>query len=84
MTNDIANQLVQFIAVKILEQPTRAITPDEALLSSGLVDSLHLMDLALFVEDTFGVFIDDTELRADVFDTAAQLSELIGKRQKPS
>jgi acyl carrier protein len=39
------------------------------------------MDLALFVEDTFGVRIEDTELNAETFDTLDQLSSLIVTRQ---
>ena len=81
MTNDISIQLAQFIATEILKQPGRAIAEDETLISSGLVDSFSLVDLALFVEDKFGVRIDDTELKADTFDTLAQLGDLIRQRQ---
>ena len=81
MTNDISIQLAQFIATEILKQPGRVIAEDETLISSGLVDSFSLVDLALFVEDKFGVRIDDTELKADTFDTLAQLGDLIRQRQ---
>ena len=81
MTNDISIQLAQFIATEILKQPGRAIAEDETLISSGLVDSFSLVDLALFVEDKFGVRIDDTELKADTFDTLAQLIKMIRQRQ---
>ena len=81
MTKNISIQLAQFIATEILKQPGRAIAEDETLISSGLVDSFSLVDLALFVEDKFGVRIDDTELKADTFDTLAQLSDLISRRQ---
>ena len=75
-------QLSSYIAKEILKQPTRVIQPDEALISSGLIDSFSLMDLALFVEDTFGVRIEDTELNADTFDNLAALADLIQSRQK--
>ncbi|MCJ7531940.1 MAG: acyl carrier protein [Anaerolineales bacterium] len=81
MTDNINNRLAQFIATEILKQPGRAIAEDETLISSGLVDSFSLVDLALFVEDKFGVRIDDTELKADTFDTLAQLGDLIRQRQ---
>jgi len=81
LTNDISIQLAQFIATEILKQPGRAIAEDETLISSGLVDSFSLVDLALFVEDKFGVRIDDTELKADTFDTLAQLINLIRQHQ---
>lgn len=74
--------LAEFIASKILKQPGRVIGADDALISSGLIDSFSLMDIALFVEDTFGVRIEDTELNADTFDTLTQLATLIQSRQK--
>ena len=81
MTNDIIPQLATFIAAQILKQPDRAITPDEPLISGGLIDSFHLVDLALFIEETFNVEVDDTELNADTFDTLQQLASLIHQRQ---
>jgi acyl carrier protein len=81
MAVDLTTSLTSYIAATILKDPSRAIAPDEALISSGLVDSFSLVDLALFVEETFGVRIDDTELSAQVFDTVAQLADLIRQRQ---
>lgn len=78
---DVIPQLSTFIATSILKQPNRTIAPDEALISSGLIDSFSLMDVALFVEDTFGVRIEDTELNADTFDNLTQLASLIESRK---
>jgi acyl carrier protein len=80
MTDDIVQNLSHYIALQILKQPKRQISPDEALISGGLVDSFSLVDLALHVEDTYGVHLDDTELNADTFDTLAQLAALIRAR----
>jgi len=74
-------KLSEFISGTILKQPNRALDPSEPLLSSGLIDSFSLMDLALFVEDTFGVRIEDTELNADTFDNLSQLGDLIESRK---
>jgi acyl carrier protein len=73
--------LAQKIAQIILKEPNRTIQPDEALISSGLIDSFSLVDLALLVEDEFGVVIDDTELNPDSFDTLEQLAALIQSKQ---
>jgi acyl carrier protein len=80
MTDEIITKLAGFIAKDILKEPTRAITPDEKLISSGVIGSFCLVDLALFVEDTFGVRIDDTELNAATFDTLVQLATLVRSR----
>lgn len=80
MTDEMIAQLAAFIAKEILKTPNRSLEPTEALISSGLVDSFSLVDLALFVEDTFGVQIADTELNAATFDSLAQLAALIRSR----
>jgi acyl carrier protein len=84
MTEDFAAQLGSLIAEKILKQPGRAIDADQPLISSGLIDSFSLVDLALLVEDNFGVRIEDTELNAETFDTLNQLARLIAQRKEKS
>ena len=81
MTEDIASILARYIATEILKQPNRKLSYDEPLLSSGLIDSFHLIDLALFIEDTIGVRIDDSELNASEFDNLNQLVALIRSRK---
>jgi acyl carrier protein len=81
MTADTLTTLAQYIAAEILKQPKRQLSSQEKLISNGLIDSFHLVDLALYIEDTFGVHIDDTELNAEAFDTLAQLTALIEQRQ---
>jgi len=81
MSNEMIAKLTEFIADAILKQPGREIAPDEALISSGMIDSFSLMDLALFVEDNFGVRIEDTELNADTFDNLEELTNLIASRK---
>ncbi len=79
--SDLVTKLSAFLANDILKQPGRVISPEEPLISSGLIDSFSLMDVALFVEDNFGVRIEDTELNADTFDNLTQLASLIESRQ---
>ena len=80
MTTEMSATIAKFLAEKILKQPNRSIKGSEALISSGLIDSFSLMDVALFVEDTYGVRIEDTELNADVFDTLDDLVTLVSGR----
>ena len=81
MTDMLISEIEKYIATQILKQPNRKIAADEPLISSGLIDSFSLMDLALFVEDMFGVRIEDTELNANTFDNLTQLASLIDSRK---
>jgi acyl carrier protein len=80
MKDEIIQKTGAYIAATILKQPNRVIKTDQALISSGLIDSFSLVDLALFIEDTFNVHLDDSELNKDVFDTLDQLAELVSSR----
>jgi acyl carrier protein len=79
--DEIINKLAAYITGDILKQPKRLIRPDEAIISSGLIDSFSLVDLGIFIEDNFSVRIDDTELNANTFDTLEQLAKLIQSRK---
>jgi acyl carrier protein len=81
MNSQILQTLSQYITTKILKQRNRKISVDEPLISSGLIDSFSLVDLSLYIEDTFNVRIDDTELNAETFDTLSQLATLILQRK---
>ncbi len=79
---EIISTLQSRIADDILNLPEKVITPDEPLISSGLIDSFSLVDLSILIEDVFEVIIEDTELNSDVFDSLDQLAGLILTRSK--
>ena len=74
-------RIAKYIAEEILKDTGRKVTYDEALISTGLIDSFSLVDLALFVEDSFNVRIDDAELTSEVFDNIDELAKIIAARQ---
>lgn len=81
MTQDeVIKTLSDKISEKIIRQPDKKISAEEGLISTGLIDSFSLVDLALLVEDLFGVRIEDYELNADTFDNLNQLSEIVISR----
>lgn len=46
---------------------------DEPLITGGLVDSFSLVELAIFIEETFGVHFPDSELTAANMNTLNQI-----------
>ena len=54
---------------------------DEAsFLENGIVDSMGVMQLVMFVEENFGVTVDDADIVPDNFDSVAQLSAYIHRK----
>ena len=77
MSYDIETTLAKYIAEKILRQPKRAIAPGDKLISSGLIDSLSMVSLKMFLDQTYCVRIPDAEARAEAFDSASALVTLL-------
>ena len=65
----------------LCRQSFSLIEPYIFLLSRGLADPFSPMDLALFVEDTFDVRIEDTAFNANTFDNLNQLALLSVSRK---
>lgn len=80
MKQEIIDRLTQYITSRVLRDPGRALSPEEPLISGGIIDSFNLVDLAIFTEDEFGVHLDDMELNVEHFDSLNQLAELIQSR----
>jgi acyl carrier protein len=80
MKQDTLDKLNLFITSRVLRDPGRTLSPEEPLISSGIIDSFNLVDLAIFAEDAFGVHLDDMELNAEHFDSLNQLADLIHSR----
>jgi acyl carrier protein len=82
MASEVEVVLSEYIRNEIMKRPNYVLGLDDPLISSGLIDSFHLVDMAVFIEEQFGARIDDTELNADVFDSLNQLGDLIRSRQR--
>ena len=73
--------LNKFITAELMKDDGYPLQNDEALISGGLIDSFSLVELQLFIEQEFGVRVDDTELTAEAIDTINDLVAVIEKTQ---
>lgn len=73
--------LKKFITSDLMRDPNYDLKNDEPLISGGLIDSFSLVELQLFIEQEYGVRIEDTELTADAIDNVNDLTALIEARR---
>jgi acyl carrier protein len=73
--------LASYIKKDLIRNPAYPLKSDEPLITGGLVDSFSLVELALFIEETFGVHFDDVELTADNMNTLDQIARNIEAKQ---
>jgi acyl carrier protein len=70
-------KLATFIQTKLSKDPRKVLEADTALVSSGLVDSLSLIQVLAFVEDEFQVVIPDEAATAESMNTVRKIDALI-------
>ena len=78
MNSNIAPAIERFIVDEIMmgDRDT-TIDRDASLISSGIVDSLALLRLINFIEEHFGITIEDDEVVPDNFETVASAENFV-------
>jgi acyl carrier protein len=75
-------QLVAFITSELMRNASYPLRDDEPLMTGGLIDSFSLVELALFIEESFGVHFDDVELTVANMNTVNQILDNIQAKQR--
>lgn len=50
---------------------------EDSFLENGIVDSVNVLELVMFVEETFRVTVDDSEIVPENFDSVSSLAAYI-------
>ena len=73
------DDLLEFVNTEITLDPTAVIASDTDLLLTGLVDSLGVIRIVYWLEDTLGVTIEPIDVVLDNFQTVDQMVDYIGR-----
>lgn len=74
--DDVRHQLREFILTELVQDPSYPLEDDQPLITGGLIDSLSLAYIAVFIEAAFGVYIQDVDLTEPYMDT---LNGIVGR-----
>lgn len=69
----IREALREYIVNELIRDPDYELANDEHIITDGLMDSLSLAELGVFVETEFDVYIPDTDLTVEKMDTLDQM-----------
>jgi acyl carrier protein len=75
---DIESQIRNFISKNLLYSDNGfRYSDDTSFLEEGIVDSIGVLELVAFVEDTYKFIVEDQDVTADNFDTVNRLAAYI-------
>ena len=80
-TGETATRVRAFLVDTFLLGDDDGFADDESLLDSGIVDSTGVMEVVAFLEESFGIEIDDDELIADNLDSVQRLAAFVARKQ---
>jgi len=80
-TNEIQPRVRAFILQKFPPARKRGLTDDLLLLESGIIDSLGVLDVVGFLEETFGIKVEDEELTPENFGSVNCMVSFVSQKR---
>jgi acyl carrier protein len=76
----IRNQLRKFIVDNFMFGTDNGFANDTSFLKEGIMDSTGALELITFLEETFGITVDDEELLPENLDSIDNLSNYLNRK----
>jgi acyl carrier protein len=77
-----AADIEQFVLTELARgRGVSSIDRGESLLTSGIVDSHGVMELVGFLEQRYGISVDDSDLTPENFDNVASIEAFVERKQ---
>ncbi|HLV36502.1 MAG TPA: acyl carrier protein [Spirillospora sp.] len=73
----IRENLRHYIARELIRDASYQIADDEGIITGGLMDSFALAELAVYIEQEFGVYIPNTDLTVAKMDSLNQIVDRV-------
>lgn len=77
----IKGQVVEFIGINFLyDGATLDLGENDSLVENGIVDQTGILELVLFVEDTYNFQVPESDLTPENFDTISNIASYVHHR----
>ncbi|MDH3457217.1 MAG: acyl carrier protein [Gemmatimonadota bacterium] len=73
----IATRVIEYLSEAKGLSGEEQVSADTSLIRSGLVDSLGMEELIRFLEESFGIQVEDEDLMPENFETATSIASLV-------
>ena len=84
MREQLVGQVRSFIVDSFLFGRKNGLRDDTSFLEQGIIDSTGVLQLVAWVEQTFGISVEDGELVPENFDSVEKLVEYLEAKLQPT
>ena len=78
---DIKEQVRNFVVTNFYVPEPQSLADDASLLDRGIIDSTGVLEVIGFLEDTFGITIEDDEMLPDNLDSIERISAFVARKK---
>jgi acyl carrier protein len=79
-SSNVAQEVRQFILSSFLYGQERSFSDDDSFMGEGIVDSTGVLQLVEFLEETYGITVEDEELRPENLDSLNNVSTYLARK----
>jgi len=79
-SNNVAHDVRQFIVSNFFYGQECSFTDDDSFMEKGIVDSTGVLQLVGFLEETYGITVEDEELTPENLDSITNVSTYLARK----
>lgn len=76
----IKEQIRTFVTSNFYVADPASLVDEASLLDQGIIDSTGVLEVILFVEETFGIAVEDSEMLPDNLDSIERISNFVARK----
>ena len=76
----IKQQILEFITTNFLFDDTIKLGHEDSLLETGVIDSTGVLELVAFIEETYGIKVEDEEIVPENLDSIQNITIYISQK----
>lgn len=80
MERDLERTVRQFIIENFIFEDDGSLTAETPFLENGIVDSTGVLELITFVEETYGIKVEDHEIVPENLDSIGNIASFVERR----
>jgi acyl carrier protein len=76
----VTDKVDKFISEQFIFDEDKKISPEDSLLETGTIDSTGVLELVLFLEETFSIQVADEDLIPDNLDSINKIAAFVDRK----
>jgi len=78
---ELQQQIRDFVATNFYVADPNSLEDRTSLLDQGIIDSTGVLEVILFIETTFGVTVEDSEMLPENLDSIERIASYVGRKR---